>query len=127
MLLAAFLATRLLVFANPLAVLGVPASAPEIQRKPRSDDCIFYATVFTKEGKLLEGAEIHVRPAGKKRPDYQAWSDRRGEFAVRVSPGMDYDIIVKADGFLTQVRTANAQSGQQDLVFHMEHKPEKKP
>jgi hypothetical protein len=127
MLLAAFLALQTLIFANPPAPLGVPSSAPAFQRKPSPDDCIFYATVFTKEGKLLQGAEVHVRPTGKKRPDYEAWSDRRGEFAVRVSPGMDYDIIVKADGFITQVRTSNAQTGQQDMVFHMEPKPGKKP
>ncbi len=126
MLLVVFLASQLFAFTNPPAALVLSASAPQSQHKPSPNDCIFYATVFTNEGKLLEGAEIHVRPTGKKKPDYEAWSDRRGEFAVHVSPGMDYDILVKADGFAPQVRTVNAQMGRQDLVFHMALKPGKK-
>jgi hypothetical protein len=127
MLLAAFLASQFMAFANPPAVINLPAPPASSQRKPTPSDCIFYATVFTDQGRLLEGAEVHVRPKDKKKPVYEAWSDRRGEFAVHVSPGMDYDIEVKADGFVPQVRTVNAQTGQQDLVFHMEPKPGKKP
>jgi hypothetical protein len=127
MLLAVFLASQLLLFANPPANLNLLASAAAGQRKPTPSDCIFYATVFTDKGNLLEGAEIHVHPNGKKRPDYVAWSDRRGEFAVHVDPGLDYDIEVKAGGFAPQVRTVNAQVGRQDLVFHMELKHGKKP
>jgi hypothetical protein len=127
MLLTVFLAWQLLVFANPLAGLNHPAYAAAGQRKPSPEDCILYATVFTNKGNLLEGAEVHVRPKGKKRPDYEAFSDRRGEFSIHVEPGFDYDIEVKADGFATQLRTVNAQTGRQDLVFHMELKHGKKP
>jgi len=127
MLLTVFLASQLLIFAHPPAALNHSAAAPSGQRKPSPNDCIFYATVFTNQGNLLEGAEVHVRPKGKKNPVYEAWSDRRGEFAVHVLPGMDYDIEVRADGFVPQVRTVNAQTGRQDLVFHMELKPGKKP
>jgi len=126
MLLAAILALQLLILTAPSVAVTATASAPATQRKPSPDDCIFYATVFTNEGRLLVGAEIHVHPTGKKRPDYEAWSDRRGEFAVRVPHGGDYDIQVKADKFITQVRTAHAETGQQDMVFHMEPQPEKK-
>jgi hypothetical protein len=125
-LLAVLLASQLIIFPASFSALDVHASAPTAQHKPSPNDCIFYATVFTNEGRLLEGAEIHVRPTGKKKPDFEAWTDRRGEFAVRVSPGQDYDIEVKAEGFITQMRTANAQTGKQDMVFHMELKPSKK-
>jgi hypothetical protein len=125
-LLAVSLASQFILFPALFSALGAHASAPTTQHKPSPNDCIFYATVFTNEGRLLEGAEIHVRPTGKKKPDFEAWTDRRGEFAVRVSPGQDYDIEVKAEGFITQMRTANAQTGKQDMVFHMELKPPKK-
>jgi hypothetical protein len=126
MLLAALLASQFLFSPVPTAALGNLGLAAPTQHKPSPNDCIFYATVFTNEGRLLAGAEIHVRPTGKKKPDYEAWSDRRGEFAVRVPQGIDYDIEVRAKGFLTQVRKANAQTGRQDMVFHMEIQPEKK-
>lgn len=126
MLPAVFLAFQLLISAASSTALRVPEPAPAKQHKPSPDDCIFYATVFTNEGRLLVGAEIHVHPTGKKRPDYEAWSDRRGEFAVRVPNGGDYDIQVKADKFITQVRTAHADTGKQDMVFHMDLQPEKK-
>jgi hypothetical protein len=126
MLPAIFLAFQLFLFPAPSTALSASEPMTAAQRKPSPDDCIFYATVFTNEGRLLVGAEIHVHPTGKKRPDYEAWSDRRGEFAVRVPHGGDYDIQIKADKFVTQIRTAHADTGQQSMVFHMELQPEKK-
>jgi hypothetical protein len=125
-LLGALLASHAFISPVPTFAFGVPGSAAPTQHKPSPDDCIFYATVFTNEGRLLVGAEIHVRPSGKKKPDYEAWSDRRGEFAVRVPQGIDYDIEVKAKGFISQVRKSHAETGHQDMVFHMELQPEKK-
>jgi hypothetical protein len=125
-LLAVLLASQFIFFSGSFSALAAHASAPATQHKPSPNDCIFYATVFTNEGRLLVGAQIHVRPTGKKKPDFETWTDRRGEFAVRVSPGLDYDIEVKAEGFITQVRKANAQTGKQDMVFHMEIQPPKK-
>jgi hypothetical protein len=115
------------------ALAGVPASlgeavgAPQGNHKPSPNDCLLYATVFTEEGYLLPGADIYVRPVGKKKPIWEATSDRRGEFAVRVPPDGDYQIEVKAKGYIMQTHTVTAQMGERlDMTFHMPHQPPKK-
>jgi hypothetical protein len=115
-------------FANPSAVSCGAASASQGNHKPSPNDCLLYATVFTEEGFLLPGADIYVHPVGKKKPVWEATSDRRGEFAVRVPPDGDYEIEVKAKGYVMQTHTVTAQLGERlDMTFHMPHQPSKKP
>jgi hypothetical protein len=106
---------------------GKPAfAAPNPQQKPSYTDCILYGNVFTADGHLFEGADVHVRRATDKKPKWEAYSDRRGEFAVRVPPGPQYVIEVKAKGFVTQTQTVTSEtSARLDLVFHMEPQPDK--
>ena len=94
------------------------------QQKPSYTDCILYGNVFTSDGHLFEGADVHVRRATDKKAKWEAFSDRRGEFAVRVPPGPQYVVEVKAKGFVTQSQTVTSEmSARLDLVFHMEPKP----
>lgn len=107
----------------------IPAGAESAsgQGKPSPNDCVLYATVFTEEGWLLQDADILVHPTGKKKPQWETSSDIRGEFAVRVPPVGDYEIEVKAKGYVTQTKTVTAQLGERlDMVFHMPHQPAKK-
>jgi hypothetical protein len=131
------LAPPLMLLALAVAVTGLaapssalpepPRAAAEPQQKPRYDDCILYGNVFTQDGHLLQDADVHVRRATDKKPKWEATSDRRGEFAVRVPPGPDYVIEVKAKGFVTQTQTITSQaSARLDLVFHMLVQPDRK-
>jgi hypothetical protein len=114
-------------FAIPSAHPSEGFSGPQSHHKPSPNDCLLYATVFTEDGYLLPGADINVHPAGKKKPIWEATSDRRGEFAVRVPPDGDYEIEVKAKGYIMQMQKVTAQLGERlDLVFHMPHQPAKK-
>jgi hypothetical protein len=101
-------------------------SATHAQQKPSYTDCILYGNVFTADGHLFPGADVHVRRATDKKPKWEATSDRRGEFAIRVPPGSDYVIEIKAKGFVTKEQTVTAQTGRQDLVFHMAEEPSKR-
>lgn len=113
--------------ANSPAAAGKAPNALQGNHKPSPNDCLLYATVFTEEGYLLPGADIYVHPVGKKKPLWEATSDRRGEFAVRVPPDGDYQIEVKAKGYIMQTHTVTAQMGERlDMTFHMPHQPPKK-
>lgn len=118
---AAFLAMVALIGVQIFTAGGIAAT--HAQQKPSYTDCILYGNVFTADGHLFQGADVHVRRATDKRPKWEATSDRRGEFAIRVPPGSDYVIEVKAKGFVTQQQTVTAQTGRQDLVFHMAAQP----
>ncbi|MGH9593221.1 MAG: carboxypeptidase-like regulatory domain-containing protein [Bryobacteraceae bacterium] len=103
-----------------LAFGGVlPAGAAPPQRRPRADDCILYSYIFTQDGRLLPGAEMSVRRMTDKKSKWKGISDRRGECAIRVSPGPEYEVEIKAQGFLTQTRKMKAETGKTEMVFHM--------
>ena len=81
---------------------------------------LLFGTVFTEKGFALPGAEVEVRRAGEKKIRWRALSDRSGEFAVRVPPGAEYEVTVRAKDFDEQTHKVDATSGtREDIVFRM--------
>lgn len=102
-------------------------ASPAQPQKRSPNDCILYSTVFTEDGWRLPDAEIHVHPAGLKKPHWDLLSDARGECAVRVPPKGDYEIEVKAKGYVTQTKKVTSQLGEKlELTFQMPRQPAKK-
>jgi hypothetical protein len=93
-----------------------------------SNDFLVRGTVFTQEGFALPGAELRIRRAAEKKFHWQTFSNSRGDFAVRVKMGADYEVIVRAKGFAEQSVPVDAKTGDRykDLVFRMEHQGNKK-
>ena len=113
--------------AGPSAVSGVPGQE---QRKKGShaDDFLVFGTVFTEQGFALPGATIKVRRAGERKVRGEAYSDRRGEFAVRVPQGAEYEVSVTAKRYREEKRKVDARTGnREDLVFRLEPLAGRKP
>lgn len=123
----------------PLAVLlslltGTGAlwnAAGHGQKKSKQEEFensfLFFGTVFTEQGFLLPGAEVKVRRTSERKTRWEAYSDVRGEFAVRVPKGDEYEIQIKAKGFSLMTRTVDSKvGGRQDMVFHMQPAPKGK-
>jgi hypothetical protein len=116
---------------------SAPASAPpresSSQQKPgapsvHSNDFLVRGTVFTQEGLALPGAKLRIRRAAEKKFRWDTVSNSRGNFAVRVKMGADYEVVASAKGFQEQSQPVNAASGERfkDLVFRMQHQGGKK-
>ena len=98
---------------------GGPA-ADQKERRGHQNDFLIFGTVFTEQGLSFPGANIRVRRAGEKKIAGEATSDRRGEFAVRVPQGAEYEIAVAAKGFQDETRKIDARLGnREDVVFRM--------
>ncbi len=106
-----------------------PAPAAEQSRKgAHENDFLLFGTVFTEQGLALPGAEVRVRRAGERKVRWEARSDRRGEFAVRVPQGAEYEMSVQARGYQEQTRKIDARSGsREDLVFRLARVGGEKP
>ncbi len=93
-----------------------------------SDDFLVRGTVFTAEGLALPGAELRIRRSTEKKFRWDSETNSRGNFAVRVKMGSDYEVIVRAKGFREQSLPVNAKTGERfkDLVFRMPHQEGKK-
>src|SRR5215475_2821657 len=57
-------------------------------------DFLIKGTVFTQEGLSFAGAHIRIRKAGEKSFHWQDDANSRGEFAIRVTQGAHYEVVV---------------------------------
>jgi hypothetical protein len=120
--------------AQPPASQSSPATESTAKQNPNqsaarhSNDFLVRGTIFTQEGFALPGAELRIRRTAEKKFRWQAFSNSRGDFAVRVKMGADYEVIVRAKGFAEQSAPVDAKTGDRykDLVFRMEHQGNKK-
>ncbi len=105
-----------------------PAAGDQGKKSAHKDDFLVFGTVFTEVGLALPGAEVRVRRAGERKTRWEARSDRRGEFAVRVPRGTEYEISVSAAGRRAETRKIDAKVGsREDLVFRLAPAPGGKP
>lgn len=76
----------------------------------------------------MPGAELRIRRASEKKFRWQTVSNSRGEFAVRVKMGADYQVIAHVKGFPDQSLTVDAKTGERykDLVFRMPQQESRK-
>ena len=106
-----------------------PAQKTQKSRARHSNDFLVHGTVFTPEGLSFPGAEIRIRRVSEKKFHWKTYTNSRGEFAVRVKQGSEYEVVSAAKGFIDEKKEVDAKTGVTtgDLSFRMERKGEKKP
>jgi len=65
---------------------------------------------------------LRIRVAGEKKFRWESYTNSRGEFAVRVPQGSNYEMVIHAKGFADQTRTIDAKTGgnEESMVFRMQ-------
>lgn len=93
-----------------------------------ANDFLITGSVFTDKGYAFPGVELRVRRSREKKFRWDGYTNSRGEFAIRVPQGMDYEMIVHAKGFADQTKTLDAKKGLSEarMVFRMEPGPGEK-
>jgi hypothetical protein len=112
----------------PAAPQAPPASqvaAPEKPQKEKyshANDFLILGTVFDPKGYAFAGVELRIRRSKEKKYRWDGYTNSRGEFAVRVPQGSDYEMVIHAKGFEDQTRALDAKTGVSEarIVFHME-------
>jgi hypothetical protein len=79
-------------------------------------------TVFTDKAYALPGAHIRIRRNSEKKFRWQTDTNSRGEFALRVPQGDEYEIVILAKGFTDQNASVSAKSGisEDTVVYRMQ-------
>ena len=87
-----------------------------------ANDFLIRGTVFTEKALSFPAVQLRIRRSGEKKFRWEDQSNSRGEFAIRVPQGTQYEMVVHAKGFADQTRTIDARtgSGENNLVFRME-------
>src|SRR5712672_192548 len=119
----------------PFAVFPTPVSQSALASSPQSsssangrqkyshaNDFLIRGTVFTDKALSFPGVQLRIRKAGEKKFRWESYTNSRGEFAVRVPQGSDYEMVARVKGFREQSRTIDAKTGANEgsIVFRME-------
>ena len=67
------------------------------------------------------GVQVRIRINGEKKFRWEAYTDSRGEFAVRVPPGFAYVVVTHVRNYADQTQDVNAKVDvQQRLSIKLE-------
>jgi hypothetical protein len=106
----------------PSQVWPSPVVSDPGQKRVNPHDFLIRGTVFTNQAYAFPGVQLKVRRSDEKKFRWETETNSRGEFAVRVPPGSDYELVVHAKGFVDQTHHVDAKTNLVDdnLVFRME-------
>ena len=104
---------------NPSAPVS---SSSKHSRNSHANDFLIIGTVFTDKAYAFPGVHLRVRRATEKKFRWETYTNSRGEFAIRVPQGAEYEIVVVVKGFTDQSKTISAKSGisEDSVVFEMQ-------
>lgn len=113
---------------TPTPPQASPASQPPAPQKTQkqkyshANDFLIVGTVFDPKGYAFPGVELRIRRTNEKKYRWDSYTNSRGEFALRVPQGLDYEMVIHAKGFEDQTRALDAKTGVSEarIVFHME-------
>jgi hypothetical protein len=102
-----------------------PATIPNNPAKTNhghANDFLIRGTVFNDKALSFPGVQLRIRRVGEKKFRWEIYTNSRGEFAVRVPQGSEYEMVVRAKGFVEQKRTIDAKSGdnEETIAFRLE-------
>jgi carboxypeptidase family protein len=102
-----------------------PAATPDKPAKKKYshvNDYLIRGTVFSDKALSFPGVQLRIRKTGEKKFRWESYTNSRGEFAVRVPQGSNYEMVVRAKGFADQTRTIDAKTGgnEENMVFRMQ-------
>jgi hypothetical protein len=98
------------------------ADKPSKNKYSHLNDFLIRGTVFNEKALSFPEVELRLRKKGEKKYKWETYTNSRGEFAVRVPQGSNYEILVRVKGFEDQTRTVEAKGGgnEETLVFRMQ-------
>ncbi len=98
------------------------SNKPSKKKYSHTNDFLIRGTVFTDKALSFPGVQLRIRRAGEKKFRWECYTNSRGEFAVRLPQGSDYEMVVRAKGFAEQTRTIDAKAGgnEESMAFRMQ-------
>ncbi len=82
---------------------------------------LIIGTVFNESAYAFPGVQIRVRRSGEKKFLWETYTNSRGEFAVRVPPGYDYEVVTHVKKYDDQIQSVDSKVDvQQRLSIKLE-------
>lgn len=106
--------------AQPAA--GSQAESGSKGKKKAVPRFLITGTVFDERALSFPGVQVRIRRADEKKFRWETYTNSRGEFAVRVPEGFDYEVVVRAKHYQDQSTSVTTNNGdiQQRLSIRLE-------
>jgi Carboxypeptidase regulatory-like domain len=97
-------------------------SSTSKSKRSHANGLLLRGTVFNQRGLAMGEVKLRIRRANEKKSRWETYTNSRGEFAIRVPPGSDYEMQAESKGFEKQTRAIAAKdsSGDEKIIFHLE-------
>jgi hypothetical protein len=98
------------------------SSSNKHARNNHANDFLIIGTVFTDKAFAFPNVRLRIRRTAEKKFRWEAYTNSRGEFAIRVPQGAEYEMVLIAKGYLDQSKEISAKSGisEDNVVFQMQ-------
>ncbi len=98
------------------------ASSSSTGKKKPLPVYLITGTVFDEKALSFPDVRVRIRLTSEKKFRWDTYTNSRGEFAVRVPEGNEYEVLVQVKKFKEQTQTVKADAGtvQQRLSFRLE-------
>ena len=73
-------------------------------------------TVFNEKALSIPGVQVRIRRAGEKKFRWDTYTNSRGEFAVRVPPGYEYEVVTHMKNYEDQTRGIDSRADVQQRL-----------
>jgi hypothetical protein len=112
----------------PEAPTAAPPVAPTHEssstskRKSKIPPFLILGTVFNEHALAFPGVEVKIRRKDERKFRYDTYTNSRGEFAIRVPDGIEYEVVVRQKNYKeqSQIVAANMADVQKRLTFKLE-------
>lgn len=106
---------------QPTDTKPVAGSSSSNGKHTHAHDFLIRGTVFQPNSLAFPGVRLRIRRAKDKKFRWDTYTNSRGEFAVRVPQGLQYEVVIHLKGFTEETREVNASSGisEDNVVFRM--------
>ncbi len=100
-----------------------PRSSSSKHGHSHANDFLVHRHGLHRQGlRSARSARLRVRRSSEKKFRWETYTNSRGEFALRVPQGGEYEIVVIAKGFADQTNPVSAKSGisEDNVVYRMQ-------
>jgi hypothetical protein len=109
----------------PPASQESPPQASEPQAAPKSESSsgkkskhvpgyLIIGTIWTEKAMAYPNVKVQVRRENEKRFKWETYTNSRGEFAIRVPDGQEYEVVVKEKNYKEYSLKLNANNGEME-------------
>lgn len=77
---------------------------------------LIIGTIFNENAFSLPGVQVRIRRAGEKKFRWETYTNSRGEFAVRVPPGYEYEVVAHRKDYEDQNQAVDSKTEVQQRL-----------